>query len=65
MSPTHTGGLHLGNIFLHKEQVVVSGLATFIGGLSGRVRSRAVRVKVTLVELDTRLRKDFTVKNLC
>ena len=47
MSPTHTGGLHLGNIFLHKEQVVVSGLATFIGGLSGRVRTRAVRVKVT------------------
>ena len=42
-----SGGLHLGNIFLHKEQVLVSGLATFIGGLSGRVRSRAVRVKVT------------------
>ena len=43
-----SGGLHLGNIFLHKEQVVVSGLASFIGGLSGRVRTRAVRVKVTL-----------------
>ena len=43
-----SGSLHLGNIFLNKDQVVLSGLPNFIGGLSGKMKEMAIKVKVTI-----------------
>ena len=48
MSIKFSGSLHLGNIFLNKDQVVLSGLPNFIGGLSGKMKEMAIKVKVTI-----------------
>ena len=40
------GSLHIGNMFLNKDQIQISGITDYICGKSGRIRSLAVKVKV-------------------
>lgn len=48
------GSLHMGNMFLNKDQIQISGITDYICGKSGRIRSLAIKVKtvVTMQDLD-------------